>query len=315
MLTSLGYNEESVKKIESFTLETQELFTKEYNKQLDELIKTNGISEDDIKPFLDLDFDVETYCYLKEHNLLTEDGLKVYNTYKEDKYFILNNLEFYIKYKDAYDTVRKVVEYVNTKAYLKPYMQYRMSDTTKGIYMIASKVYYLYHYVPENIVDVEKDYRTSTSAPQLVKEAYEAFKRMSDAGASKGLKIKVTSGYRSYDSQKKIYEGYLKKDPQEFVDTYSSRPGFSDHQIGLSCDVWADNKTFEGFAATKESAWLKENAYKYGFIMRYPFGKDYITGYMYESWHYRYVGLEAAKEIHDNNITFDEYYAYYVENK
>ena len=313
-LTNLGYSEESINIIENFKKENQDLFIKEYSAELEELINTDGIKEEDINLFLDYKLDVETYCYLKNNNILTSDNIALLKTFKKDKYFILNNLKQYIQYKDLYNTTRLVIEYVNTKAYLKPYIQYRMSDVTKGIYMIASKIYYLYQYVPTNIVDVEDNYKTLSSSPKMVKEAYDAFKKMSDAGSKEELKIKIASGYRSYDHQKIIYEDYLKKDPQSLVDTYSSRPGFSDHQIGLSCDIWANNETFEGFSFTKESAWLKENAYKYGFILRYPNSKDYITGYMYESWHYRYVGLEAAKEIHDNNITFDEYYAYYIEN-
>ena len=315
ILKSLGYSEDTIKLANNFSEDNKNLLLKEYNKELDTLLSFEGISEEDIKVFQILDIDASTYCYLRKHNMLSSENIKLIEDFKKDKYFILENTELYIKYKDNYKSIREVVEYVNTKSYKAQYIQYVMSDITKGIHMIASKIYYLYHYEPDNLVDVDDDYKMPSSSPTMVQEAYEAFKKMSDAASSKGLKIKVTSGYRSYDYQKRIYEGYLKKDPQEFVDTYSSRPGFSDHQIGLSCDVWADNKTFEEFSFTKESAWLKENAYKYGFIMRYPYGKDYITGYMYESWHYRYVGKEAAKEIHDNDITFDEYYAYYIENK
>ena len=314
MLLSLGYSEDNAKLIESFESENQALFSKEYNEELVKLISSKDFKEEDINEYISLGLDVDTYYYLKNNDMLSSEYLELLRYFKVDKYFILKNFKHYVQYKDKYPTIREVVEYVNTKAYKEGYKQYSMSDTTKGIYTIASKIYYLYHYVPDNLVDVEREYRKSVKSFSMVKEAYEAFKRMSDAATSKGLKVLATCAYRSYEDQKKIYEGYLKKDPQDFVDTYSSRPGFSDHQIGLSIDVWADNKTFEEFASTKENEWLKDNAYKYGFIMRYPMKKEYITGYMYESWHYRYVGLDAAKEIHNNNITFDEYYAYYVDN-
>ena len=92
-------------------------------------------------------------------------------------------------------------------------------------------------------------------------------------------------------------------------------PGYSEHQTGLAFDVMTSTSTTETFENTKEYEWLKNNAYKYGFILRYPKDKEDITGYAYESWHYRYVGKEIAKKIKEENITYDEYYAYYIENK
>ena len=127
------------------------------------------------------------------------------------------------------------------------------------------------------------------------------------------LNIRIISAYRSYDYQESLYERYLKTDKQEIVDTYSARPGFSEHHTGLAIDVDNEKLGFDKFYLTKEFNWMQNNAYKYGFILRYPKDKEYLTGYSYESWHYRYVGLEIAKYIQENNITFDEYYAYYLE--
>ena len=102
-------------------------------------------------------------------------------------------------------------------------------------------------------------------------------------------------------------------DGVEAADTYSARPGFSEHQLGYSIDLTnGESVPFEEFHNTKEYEWLKDNAYKYGFILRYPKDKEYITGYIFEPWHIRYVGYDIAKYIYENNITYEEYYAYFI---
>ena len=97
------------------------------------------------------------------------------------------------------------------------------------------------------------------------------------------------------------------------ADLSTARAGFSEHQTGLAIDILTYNVTLSNFEETDAFKWLSSNAYKYGFILRYPKGKEDITGYEYESWHYRYVGVEIATQIFEEDITFDEYYAYYLE--
>ena len=115
------------------------------------------------------------------------------------------------------------------------------------------------------------------------------------------------STYRSYEYQVDLYNRYVKTDGKEAADTYSGRPGNSEHQTGLAMDIANKN----GFISKgdKEYDWLVNNSYKYGFILRYPKGSETITGYMYEEWHYRYLGKEAAKEIKNTGLTYDEYMA------
>ena len=125
----------------------------------------------------------------------------------------------------------------------------------------------------------------------------------------------VNSSYRSYKDQDEIYKSF-KTVSLQYADSYAARPGFSEHQTGLALDITSlEHKSQKEFKESVEYKWLKDNCYKYGFILRYPENKEHITGYNTESWHFRYVGNEAAKIIHDENITFDEYYAYYIENK
>lgn len=148
-------------------------------------------------------------------------------------------------------------------------------------------------------------------APGESKDAREAFDELNAAAALDGFKFDAFSTYRSYDRQVELYEAYVKRDGKKAADTYSARPGYSEHQTGLAFDIgevgntaaYADNK----FAKTAAGKWIAKNAHKFGFIMRYPKGKDDVTGYMYESWHFRYVGKKIATEIYNNDETLEEY--------
>ena len=122
-----------------------------------------------------------------------------------------------------------------------------------------------------------------------------------------GLNIYLSSGFRSYNSQKTIYNNYVSRDGKEKADTYSARAGYSEHQTGLAFDVNQINDTFIG---TPEAIWLSENCWKYGFILRYPKDKTNETGYKYESWHFRYVGTELASKLYNNGdwITLESYF-------
>ena len=117
----------------------------------------------------------------------------------------------------------------------------------------------------------------------------------------------IASGYRSYWDQKSIYNNYVSRDGQANADTYSARPGHSEHQTGLAFDL---NSIDDSFSNTYEGQWVHDNCYRFGLILRYPKGKESITGYMYESWHMRYVGVELATKLYNDGdwITLEEYY-------
>lgn len=122
-----------------------------------------------------------------------------------------------------------------------------------------------------------------------------------------GLNIYISSGFRSYSYQSGLYNRYVNKDGKELADTYSARPGHSEHQTGLAFDV---NQIDSSFDNTPEAIWLSNNCYKYGFILRYPKGKTNETGYQYESWHFRYVGRDLAEKLYNNGdwITMESYF-------
>ncbi len=136
-------------------------------------------------------------------------------------------------------------------------------------------------------------------------EAKAALDEMFAAAAADGYKLWVRSGFRSYATQKSLYQNYVKRDGAAAADRYSARPGYSEHQTGLAFDI---NNASSSFNNTPEAKWLAENAYKYGFILRYPEGKESVTGYIYESWHYRYVGIDKAKLLFESGLTIEEYY-------
>lgn len=144
----------------------------------------------------------------------------------------------------------------------------------------------------------------SDYAPGLDPEAESQFNTLSAAAAQEGLNLFIYSGYRSYDYQSRIYNNYVSMYGQETADTFSARPGHSEHQTGLAMDINCADDSFEG---TPEAIWLAENCYKYGFIIRYPKGKQDITGYKYEPWHIRYLGVETATAVYNSGLTLEEY--------
>jgi len=149
---------------------------------------------------------------------------------------------------------------------------------------------------------------------KLIDYAYDHFMELWEAAKEAGYHLIVTSSYRDYESQKEIYDYRKNSQGERKADETAARPGHSEHQTGLVVDMTSKSAPIdEDFKESEAYKWLKENAYKYGFIERYPEGKTYITGYAPESWHWRYVGIEAATIIQNENITYDEYYAYYIE--
>lgn len=160
----------------------------------------------------------------------------------------------------------------------------------------------------EGILIANKTYSLPSSyGSGLTKETLSAFEKMKSAAKKDGLTLYIASGFRSYARQKTIYNNYVARDGKEEADTYSARAGYSEHQTGLAFDL---NNVSSSFDNTKEAKWLSSNCYKYGFILRYPKGKENETGYIYESWHFRYVGEELAKKLYNdgNWITLESYF-------
>lgn len=157
-----------------------------------------------------------------------------------------------------------------------------------GGILIANKTYAL-----------PKDYN-----PGLDPACKAQFEKLRKAAAAEGLNIYLSSGFRSYEYQTKVYNSFLNAYGQTKTDTLSARPGHSEHQTGLAIDV---NTVNDSFGATKEAAWLAAHAHEFGFIIRYPKGKEHITGYKYEPWHIRYLGEDTAAKVYQSGLTLEEY--------
>ncbi len=144
---------------------------------------------------------------------------------------------------------------------------------------------------------------------QLREKAAIAFEKLVNIAKKDHVFIRPYSAYRSFKYQTKVYNAYVKKDGQDKADTYSARPGHSEHQTGLAVDVWTEGHEN---ILEKDAKWLAENANKYGFIIRYTKEKQAITGYIAEPWHLRYVGQKIAKDVTNKNLSYDEYYELYI---
>jgi LAS superfamily LD-carboxypeptidase LdcB len=183
-----------------------------------------------------------------------------------------------------------------------------------SIWVIANKSRALPgNYVPADLTVPDVKLRLSSSEEQMRfrKVAAGALKLMFDAASKDGVTLVFGSGYRSYALQKQFYDSYVAKDGQAAADRYSARPGTSEHQTGLAFDATSVSRKchleicFENMA---EGKWLASHAYKYGFTLRYKSGKESVTGYQYEPWHFRYVGKELAKELFTTNQTLEEFF-------
>lgn len=156
-------------------------------------------------------------------------------------------------------------------------------------------------YVPEGLVNLytnRHSFRLANSEIQLTRETYEAAEQMFHAAEEQNLNgYIITSGYRSYERQAEVY---AQSEPGK-----AQEPGASEHQTGLAFDVTTE--TSNGFESTPQYAWLMQHAHEYGFIQRYPANKADITGISYEPWHYRYVGVEVATQIHNTGMTLEEF--------
>ena len=244
--------------------------------------------------------DVKKYLLTKKYNDLIQ--------FIACPYFNIENIERYQNYKDNTDySTDETVMNVEIGIDNNFYTNIIKTDTSKNELMLVNKYHILDKEYSPTLVNVDSKYGSGIAD----KTAYEYFKKMVDAAKKDNINIYSVSFYRSYDNQNTLYNGYVKRDGVKEADTYSARPGHSEHQTGLSVDINTSARSSK-FEKTKEYEWLISNSYKYGFILRYPENKSYITGYIYEPWHYRYVGIENAMIIFQEQLTYEEYYVKYV---
>lgn len=160
-------------------------------------------------------------------------------------------------------------------------------------------------YIPNDLEIIDTNYACKDK--YLRKEARINFEKLAKKAKEEGFNIIAVSTYRSYEYQEKLYNNYVLDKGLYYADMASARAGHSEHQTGLAVDIADLSLDYDNFESTKEFNWMKENAHKFGFILRYPKASFHITGFKYEPWHYRYVGVLVATYIYENNLTLEEY--------
>lgn len=176
------------------------------------------------------------------------------------------------------------------------------NNLTNDLILVNKKYYLKKDFVPDDLVTVSNEY--SKKKVRISEKALKNYIKMIDDLRKEGLNVDLISGYRSYKYQKNLYDNYVKEDGVLKADTYSARPGHSEHQTGLAFDLGKKGTYLK--ETDKEYEWILKNAYKYGFIIRYKKEFESITGYMFEPWHLRYVG-KSSLDIYKKNITLEEY--------
>ena len=273
------------------------------NKELDYIIQDNDeiritrVKVEDVEERAEIDFnkkEVKDYkCNIGESRVISQGK-------KGEK-----KVSYKITYEDGIEVNRELVgeEIINKP--VDEVIGVGIFDSNSITVCVNKERNLSPDYVPQDLV--LPNIRMSVSADKLYmrKEAANALEKMFNAAENEGIYLYGVSGYRSYYYQQSIYNPYS---------GYSAPPGASEHQLGLAMDVNAayyGSNLITDFGYTEEGIWVEENAHKYGFIIRYLEGKESITGYYYEPWHIRYVGVELATELKNKGITLEEYYGIY----
>ncbi len=183
--------------------------------------------------------------------------------------------------------------------------------------LVNKQIFLPEDYEPEDLVipNIKFSFNSYHQKKLMREEAARAIEDMFNASDEAGLSLRAVSGYRSYERQYELFIANVKRAGLERALRISAMPGCSEHQMGLAMDVSTKSVSYSlnnRFANTPEGKWLAENSYKYGYIIRYPEGKEDITGYSYESWHIRYVGTQLAKELYEKDLTLEEYYGFEI---
>lgn len=175
------------------------------------------------------------------------------------------------------------------------------------LFNLVNKENTIEKYVPPDLVELSK----LGAQGQYIRQAvYDPLQEMLEGAASAGAPLKIVSAYRSFERQEQVFGYWSRRDPNANI--YSAEPGHSEHQLGTTIDFGLGNTKFDlrwEFAGTAQGKWLEENARQYGFVMSYPKDKEGVTGYIYEPWHFRFIGKEAAKEWLESGLTLSEHLA------
>lgn len=317
-MKELGVYKDIKDKEYSKTLEYVVLSNDFYSKHLNDYYEINYIEKNDfvtiINTLLDNDYSpneinsiLENLSDVNINKLLSSPYVDLTNYYKISNLNVdkINEYEDYknnknVSYEDA-------VTQVNIGLNNKYYTEIKDIENPDDLTVLVNKYNALpADYEPDDLVSL-----SNGSQFKLRKVAAEAYEKLIDYAKDNGVEVLPFSGYRSYSTQKVIYNNHVNNNGRERADTYSARPGHSEHQLGLAVDI--RSKGYELKRLTPDDAkWINENCSKFGFIVRYTKEDEFITGYMEETWHLRYVGKNIAEKVMNLGITYDEYYDLYI---
>jgi len=341
-LIRLNYSKEAIRVIKNNNIENKVLNNK-YSKTLDIALTSSEFDIENLDIYLNIEYSnnkniikqINTFDDLgytkieiakiyekledEEIDFLTNytyiDNLKTYLDYK---IFKTENLERYINYKNREKnsnlSYKDIILKVNMDLDKNFYDNPKIIDNPDDLLVLVNKYNKLPDdYQPKDLEQIDSEFTVSDM--YLNKSAKNAFEEMCSDAKSINLIIKAISTYRTKEYQQKLYNNYVITKGLEYAEQYSARPRHSEHETGLAVDVRGGLTSYTLFENTEEYKWVKQNAHRYGFIIRYQKDKEKVTGYNYESWHLRYVGSNVATYIYKHNITFDEYYAMFLDNK
>lgn len=344
-----GYRKETIDVFKEKNIYNKIMDKKKYSKTLEMVVLSNSFNEEYLDEYLEINYVESDDSFINDINKLLSLGYKskeinvfyenipdsisviVNNRYNSNitnylnlNYFIEDNLDRYIKYENNdtkfdsiynTDVIKENYNYEDTVTFVNAYLDrdYYSNDINlsneeaSAIDVIVNKYYKLNeNYEPSDLVTIDSKFASNNQ--RLRKEAADKFEEMAADALASGIKIYAGSTYRSYDYQLDLYNRYVLQDGFAEAETYSARAGYSEHQLGLAVDVL--NGDWQYLSENDdEYTWLIDNSYKYGFILRYPRNKEYVTGYMFEDWHFRYLGVELANKVKLSGLTYDEYVA------
>lgn len=324
------YSDEAIKVIKENNIKN--IYKEEYSKTLDVVLQNNAYNPEYLEDYLVIDYieDDNFTDYINKYLNIGYKGKEINDIFKLSKKnqekllklekkefskyigihnFNIDNLNRYNEYmKETNKDINTVVTYVNINLDKPFYTDSKIVNNPNDLTVIVNKYNHLEkNFVPNDLVTLFD----SKNNAKMVSVAANAYKDFIEASKEAGLTLESTTAYRSYSFQNTLYTNYVSQDGKDKADTYSARPGSSEHQLGLAVDL-NDPNVVGSRLDDKDFKWVLENSYKYGFIVRYTEAGVPITGYMEEPWHIRYLGIELATKVYESGLTYEEYYDLYI---
>lgn len=311
--SSSKYSSKSISQMEKLNIKDK-VNANKYSKTLDVAIFDEYFQHEYVNKYEQIDY-IETDNFIDLVNILLDRNTKtdeissIIKGYINCPNFNKFNFERYLSYKEKNSNLdyQTVVTRVNIKLDKEYYTDTEAVKDPDSLFVVVNKYNYLdANFIPKNLKPL-----FNNSNATMVAEAADAYEELVNAAKKDGITLVATTAYRSYGFQSTLYNNYKAKDGEKAADTYSARPGYSEHQTGLAADLNDPNYSAKRLSP-EDYEWLKNNCDKFGFIIRFPEGKENITGYQEEDWHIRYLGKETAKKVKDSGLTLDEFYDLYL---